>query len=296
MVNWCDHRKITYCRCHQPAFCNDLLPMRHQVLLRGRKLFPAPGRGDWPSYQRIRTVELRGSGFRSSSGNEENKTVPSEVGRQPDSTNRSAAGLEIIAPNNNSTTFNNFEPLRTHQFDTFKFVSALEKAGYSHSQAVALMKCLRTVLVNGTEFAKSHYLSRGDLENVSLPQIVHGLRFKETYLFRAAMSELRAEVKTLRHNEVAAERADVIALQKELDALNEKTREDIENLRNDVTIEMNNRKIATRAEQQAMESKIQDLSYNFTKRLADMRTEAEAQKWQTTRLLIGANTIGACLP
>jgi len=135
------------------------------------------------------------------------------------------------------------------------------------------MKCLRTVLINGNEVAKAHYLSRGDLEN-------------ETYLFRAAMSELRTEVKTIRHNEAVSERAEIISLQKELDSLNQKTREDIENLRNDVTIEMNNRKIATRAEQQTMEIKIQDLNNNFTKRLADMRTEAEAQKWQTTRLLI----------
>jgi hypothetical protein len=58
------------------------------------------------------------------------------------------------------------EPTRTHQFDTFKLVSALQIAGYSHPQAVALMKCLRTVLVNGNEVAKAHYLSRGDLENV----------------------------------------------------------------------------------------------------------------------------------
>jgi hypothetical protein len=66
----------------------------------------------------------------------------------------------------NAAIFNHFVPMRTHQFDTFKFVSALEKAGYTHNQAVALMKCLRAVLVNGTDFAKSHYLSRGDLENV----------------------------------------------------------------------------------------------------------------------------------
>jgi len=105
------------------------------------------------------------------------------------------------------------------------------------------------------------------------------------------MSELRAEVKILRHNEATAERADVISVQKDLEALNQKTREDLENLRNDVTIEMNNRKIATRAEQQTMEIKIQDLNYNFTKRLADMRTEAEAQKWQTTRLLIGLHVL-----
>ena len=58
------------------------------------------------------------------------------------------------------------EPLRVHQFDTYKIVLALQNAGFSQPQAVALMKCLRTVLVNGTEFAKSHYLTRGDLENV----------------------------------------------------------------------------------------------------------------------------------
>ena len=58
------------------------------------------------------------------------------------------------------------EPTRTHQFDTFKLVSSLQLAGYSYSQGVALMKCLRTVLVNGNEVAKAHYLSRGDLENV----------------------------------------------------------------------------------------------------------------------------------
>jgi hypothetical protein len=109
---------------------------------------------------------------------------------------------------------------------------------------------------------------------------------QETYLFRAAMSELRTEVQTVRHNEAAVEKAEIISVQKELDSLNQRTREDLENLRNDVTIEMNNRKIATRAEQQNMEIKIQDLNNNFTKRLADMRTEAEAQKWQTTRLLI----------
>ena len=105
------------------------------------------------------------------------------------------------------------------------------------------------------------------------------------------MSELRTEVKTVRHNEAIAERAEIISLQKELEALKQRTREDLENLRNDVTIEMNNRKIATRAEQQTMEIKIQDLNYGFTKRLADMRTEAEAQKWQTTRLLIGSTSI-----
>ena len=58
------------------------------------------------------------------------------------------------------------EPMKTHQFDTYKLVSSLQQSGFSHNQAIALMKCLRAVLINGPEFAKAHYLSRGDMENV----------------------------------------------------------------------------------------------------------------------------------
>jgi hypothetical protein len=60
-------------------------------------------------------------------------------------------------------------PKYTHQFDTYRLVLALQSAGYSRPQAIALMKCLRTLLIDGTEFAKLHYLSRGDLENVLPP-------------------------------------------------------------------------------------------------------------------------------
>jgi Coiled-coil domain-containing protein 90-like len=65
---------------------------------------------------------------------------------------------------------NSTENMKTHQFDTFKFVSALQSSGFSQGQAVALMKCLRTVLVKGTEFGKTYYLSRGDLENVTFSE------------------------------------------------------------------------------------------------------------------------------
>jgi hypothetical protein len=66
------------------------------------------------------------------------------------------------------------ERVRTHEFDTYNLVLALQSAGYSQAQAVALMKCLRTVLISGTEFAKSHYLSRGDLENVRYSYFIVG--------------------------------------------------------------------------------------------------------------------------
>ena len=90
--------------------------------------------------------------------------MPSEESAPPNETKLQTNGpaepaSSVSVAGSGSTMF-------IHQFDTYKLVSALEKAGYSHKQAVALMKCLRALMVNGTEVAKSHYLSRGDLENV----------------------------------------------------------------------------------------------------------------------------------
>ena len=60
------------------------------------------------------------------------------------------------------------DSLKAHQFDTYKLVMAFQCAGFTQPQATGLMKCLRTLLVNGTEVAKSNFLSRSDLENVSI--------------------------------------------------------------------------------------------------------------------------------
>ena len=76
--------------------------------------------------------------------------------------------VPLLGNTTQATSGSQSDHIKAHQFDTYKLVSALESAGYTQKQAVALMKCLRTVLVNGTEVAKIHYLSRGDLENVNL--------------------------------------------------------------------------------------------------------------------------------
>ena len=93
----------------------------------------------------------------------------SEVPKESETQSYEAGNLPTLslkAAHHGSTSIGS---MHTHQFDTYKLVSALEQAGYSHQQAVALMKCLRALMVNGTEVARSHYLSRGNLENVSPP-------------------------------------------------------------------------------------------------------------------------------
>jgi len=100
--------------------------------------------GTWPSSERPSSADT----------NIATKEESGQQQPQPESHSNQPASLQL-------------EPLRVHQFDTYELVSALQTAGFSQPQAVALMKCLRTVLIYGTEFAKSHYLSRGDLENVA---------------------------------------------------------------------------------------------------------------------------------
>lgn len=114
--------------------------------------------------QRIRVPLIRNASAQNAPANVDSarpaNTVSSDVNEDGDT-------IQTDPQNGPANGSQYSERVRTHQFDTYRLVLALQSAGYSRPQAVALMKCLRTVLVNGTEFARSHYLFRGDLENVT---------------------------------------------------------------------------------------------------------------------------------
>jgi len=181
---------------------------------------------------------------------------------------------------NASTTTSSSDPPRPikelpkqapgHLFDTYKLVAGLCEAGYSYGQSFAIMRALRALLVNSSEFSKTEFLSRGQLEN-------------QVYLFQAAMSELRSETQITRMNETAALKQDLQALQREYELLERQLKEDLGNMRHEVDIDVNNRKNETRGGQNAMDIKIQELNNRFTIMLGDLRTRLEGYKWDTTR-------------
>jgi hypothetical protein len=160
-----------------------------------------------------------------------------------------------------------------HPFDSFKFVKSLEQSGFQHRQAVAIMTAIRTLIIQRNEISKMQTLSRSNLES-------------ELYLFRAAMSELRNEIQTLRRNETAAFKQELGILQREFEALETQMREDLGNMRNDVTMEVDTRKAASRADGKALDIKIHEMNNKLTKRLGDLRTEVEAHKWRLTRTMV----------
>ncbi|KAG0208720.1 Succinate--CoA ligase [GDP-forming] subunit beta, mitochondrial [Mortierella sp. GBA30] len=157
-----------------------------------------------------------------------------------------------------------------HNFNTNKVVSKLEKNGFQRGQSEGIMRAIKALLGQHTTRIRKNMLTRGDLEN-------------ESYLFKAALTELRTELQILRKNDAAALAIKTEIISREIDSLNQKLREDIANVKNDIAIDMNSRKSDVREEQKALEIRIQSMSNHYMAQLGDMRTKMEAAKWETTR-------------
>lgn len=197
-----------------------------------------------------------------------------------------------------------------HNFNTNKIVTKLEKNGFLRGQAEVVMRSIKALLggqyvplsfafllrtgdkyihdaegmittaniclivLNSTKMIRKNILTTGDLEN-------------ESYLFKAALTELRTELQILRKNDAAALAIRTEIISREIDSLNQKLREDIANLKNDIAIDMNSRKSDVREEQKALEIQIQSMSNHYMAQLGDMRTKMEAAKWEATRKGMG---------
>lgn len=138
-------------------------------------------------------------------------------------------------------------PPYIHHFDTYSLVKQLSKGGYTPDQAVTTMKAVRGILTENIELARASLVSKSNVEN-------------ETYLFRAACSELRTEVENNRKAEVEKMRSERNQLQHELDILNQKLGQETSHLKDELKGLFDDRKMAVRQEQRIMDSKVSPLT------------------------------------
>ncbi|CEJ01910.1 hypothetical protein G6F70_007114 [Rhizopus microsporus] len=167
---------------------------------------------------------------------------------------------------------------QSHHFDTYKLLTQLESQGFSRKQAEVIMKGIKFRLRECTASMKQQLLLSSDLEN-------------ESYLFKAALSELRTEIQVLRRNDMQMLQSELTLLTREVDILEQRLNEGIATMKNDIQMDMNNRKNETREDQKTMDMKIQEINNKFTIRLGDIRTEIEAVRWET----IWKGMTGVCL-
>lgn len=100
-------------------------------------------------------------------------------------------------------------------------------------------------------------------------------------MFSAAVSELRTEIKMMRQKDTQALKAETFLVTREVEALAQRIREDVDLIKNEVALDMDNRKNETRSGQKDIDMTIQELNSKFTVKLGEVRTGLESTRWET---------------
>ncbi|GJN77274.1 hypothetical protein PLIIFM63780_000764 [Purpureocillium lilacinum] len=167
-------------------------------------------------------------------------------------------------------------PPYVHHFDSYSLVKQLQEGGYSQEQATTAMKAIRTLLAQNLDVAQKSLVSKSDVEN-------------ETYLFTAACSELGTEIKNNRRLQDEQMRQQRTHLQHEVDILTQSLNQELLTLTDNVRGMFNDRKMAVREEQKAVDSAIQKITYKMSILLSsDSKSEIEGVRW----ILIRRSVLG----
>ncbi|PKY06807.1 hypothetical protein P168DRAFT_303067 [Aspergillus campestris IBT 28561] len=171
--------------------------------------------------------------------------------------------------------------LYVHHFDTYSLVRDLSTGGFTDDQSVTVMKAVRGILGDNYDLAKQTLTSKSDVEN-------------ESYLFKAACSELQSSLQTSRNSEMQRQRASRTQLQHEADILSQRLNQELMGLKDDIKGMFNDHKMVTRENQRSIDTSVQELNYKITVSLnSDGKSEIESLRWILTRRAAMAIAISA---
>ncbi|CAI4219192.1 unnamed protein product [Parascedosporium putredinis] len=177
----------------------------------------------------------------------------------------------------------------SHFFDSYAMVNRLVEAGYARPQSVTMMKAMRELLRDKMTAAQEDLVSKSDVDNVNrafplFPPLksfsrrgneltLYFLNAQETYLFKAACSELSTEVKNNRRAADEVMREQRMRLQHEVDVIWQTLNHELLTLKDTVRGLFDDRKMAVREEQRPtlapdMKSDIEGLRWILIRRSA----------------------------
>uniref|UniRef100_A0A060T1X3 ARAD1C24508p n=1 Tax=Blastobotrys adeninivorans TaxID=409370 RepID=A0A060T1X3_BLAAD len=158
-----------------------------------------------------------------------------------------------------------------HYFDTQRIYSGLKYAGFTEGQADVIMLTIRDLLSRKLADAREKASPISAAEN-------------EAYLFEAACSEIRSDIQIARQTQAADFRSSVSRLQRDAEILQQEMAELMSSLKSEMEMDINDRKNATRAEESALDLRIQELDNRITiDIISDLKSQVEELRWQTTR-------------
>ncbi|KAG6855125.1 hypothetical protein C0991_006054 [Blastosporella zonata] len=154
-------------------------------------------------------------------------------------------------------------------FHTHSFFLALEKT-FPEPTARGLMRATRALLVDRIGKVRRDGLTVKDLDN-------------QAYLFRAALSELRAEITMMTKNDSAGIRTSTTALRREVDKLDVKMKEDLDTLKHEIQMDVESRKNETKSDHKQRDIAIEEVLNKVIVSVSDLRTDVEEIKWENMR-------------
>jgi len=164
-------------------------------------------------------------------------------------------------------------PPYVHHFDTYSLVKDLTKSGFTEDQSITTMKAVRGILGDNISLARRSLVSKSNVEN-------------ETYLFRAACSELRTEIGNMRKGQMERMRTERNQLQHEVDILGQKMGQETTHLKDDLKGLFDDRKMAVRQEQRVKETMV-FIATNGGRSVANSRTDSRARLQNYHRAQLG---------
>ncbi|KAJ2904248.1 hypothetical protein MKZ38_008459 [Zalerion maritima] len=166
-------------------------------------------------------------------------------------------------------------PPYIHQFDTYMITKKLEEGTFTEQQSIQIMKAMRMLISINLNKAKDVLVSKSDVEN-------------ETYLFRAACSELSTEVKNNRKAADEHQRQQRTMLQHEMDILTQSLNQELATLEDTVKNMFNERKMAVKDEENETQGAIQQLHLRISSKLnSDAKSDIEGVRWVIMRMAAG---------
>ncbi|PLW18167.1 hypothetical protein PCANC_01928 [Puccinia coronata f. sp. avenae] len=183
-----------------------------------------------------------------------------------------------LAPSSRSS--NEFTVLPTHAFHTHRFVKQLERSNLHSESAKQILNFVETSLRS----SEKRWLLTGPSGGIVSKSYAEG----QAYLYNAALGELRTEVQVKARNDGIVLKSASNSVQREIDNLKQKLKEDISALKNELQLEFNHRKEEASDDQKKLELSIQELNSKFTILVSEVRTEIETRKWVTTRRCVVA--------
>lgn len=104
---------------------------------------------------------------------------------------------------------------------------------------------------------------------------------KESYLFKAAVSELRTEIQVMRQKDTQQLKTETLMITREVETLAQRLREDVDSMKNEIALDMDNCKNETRSDHKEIDMTIQELNSKFTVQMGEVRTGLESARWET---------------